>query len=104
MGSRDNGPRHLHGEPTNTGSPGRMAIKLTCVYVCVCGMLIHLIAVNSMTTLTFAVRGNNVSHVVIVKPLKTGYFNFTSAELSYLPSETATEPQVMSVACVYIYV
>lgn len=37
--------------------------------------------------------GNNVSHVVIVKPLKAGYFNFSAAELSYLPSESATEPQ-----------
>lgn len=38
--------------------------------------------------------GNNVSHAVIVRPKKSGYFNFTSAELSYLPSETATEVQL----------
>jgi len=38
--------------------------------------------------------GNNVSHVVILRPKKPGYFNFTSAELSYLPSESATEPQM----------
>jgi len=37
--------------------------------------------------------GNNVSHVVILRPKKSGYFNFTSAELSYLPSESAVEPQ-----------
>jgi translocon-associated protein subunit beta len=37
--------------------------------------------------------GANVSHVVIVKPKKSGYFNFTSADLSYLPSESATERQ-----------
>jgi translocon-associated protein subunit beta len=37
--------------------------------------------------------GSNVSHVVILKPKKSGYFNFTSADLSYLPSETATERQ-----------
>jgi len=37
--------------------------------------------------------GSNVTHVVIVKPKKAGYFNFTSADLSYLPSETATERQ-----------
>lgn len=35
----------------------------------------------------------NVSHVVILRPKKHGYFNFTSAELSYLPSDTATELQ-----------
>jgi translocon-associated protein subunit beta len=37
--------------------------------------------------------GANVSHVVIVKPKKSGYFNFTSADLSYLPSESATDRQ-----------
>lgn len=36
----------------------------------------------------------NVSHVVILRPKKPGYFNFTSAELTYLPSESATEPQL----------
>merc|ERR1712076_157012 len=34
----------------------------------------------------------NVTHVVVLKPLKSDYFNFTSAELSYIPSEDA-EPQ-----------
>jgi translocon-associated protein subunit beta len=34
----------------------------------------------------------NVTHVVVLKPLQSGYFNFTSAELSYIPSEDA-EPQ-----------
>ncbi|KAL5004504.1 hypothetical protein ScPMuIL_017960 [Solemya velum] len=38
--------------------------------------------------------GSNVSHSVIVKPLKYGYFNFTAAEISYLPSEDVTEKQV----------
>jgi translocon-associated protein subunit beta len=37
--------------------------------------------------------GSNVTHVVILKPKKSGYFNFTSADLSYLPSETATQRQ-----------
>lgn len=37
--------------------------------------------------------GNNVSHVVILRPKKSGYFNFTSADLHYLASETATEHQ-----------
>jgi len=36
---------------------------------------------------------SNVSHVVILKPKKSGYFNFTSADISYLPSDTATERQ-----------
>jgi len=34
----------------------------------------------------------NVTHVVVLKPLKSDTFNFTSAELSYIPSEGA-EPQ-----------
>jgi len=34
----------------------------------------------------------NVTHVVVVKPLQSGLFNFTSAELTYVPSEDA-EPQ-----------
>jgi len=57
-------------------------------------MLVCLKISNSMRALTVGVRGNNVSHVVIMRPLKAGYFNFSSAELSYLPSESATEPQV----------
>ncbi|CAH1796851.1 unnamed protein product [Owenia fusiformis] len=36
--------------------------------------------------------GSNVSHAVIVRPLKSGYFNFTSAEISYLSAEDAEEP------------
>jgi len=34
----------------------------------------------------------NVTHVVVLKPLKSDVFNFTSAELSYIPTEGA-EPQ-----------
>lgn len=36
--------------------------------------------------------GGNVTHVVVVKPLQAGYFNFTAAHLTYTPSEDA-EPQ-----------
>lgn len=37
--------------------------------------------------------GHNVSHAIILRPKKAGYYNFTAAELSYLQSESATEPQ-----------
>lgn len=37
--------------------------------------------------------GSNVSHSVIVKPLYFGTINYTSAEITYYPSETATAPR-----------
>jgi len=36
---------------------------------------------------------SNVSHVVIVRPKRAGQFNFTSADISYLPSDSATDRQ-----------
>lgn len=32
-------------------------------------------------------RASNVSHTVVLRPLKAGYFNFTSATVSYLAQE-----------------
>lgn len=31
----------------------------------------------------------NVTHIVVYKPLKAGFFNFTSAYITYIPSEGA---------------
>lgn len=31
----------------------------------------------------------NVTHIMVYKPLKAGYFNFTSAVITYIPSEDA---------------
>lgn len=38
--------------------------------------------------------GGNATHIAVIRPSKFGYFNFTSAEVSYLPSESATEAQI----------
>ena len=38
--------------------------------------------------------GSNVSHVAVVRPKITGLYNFTSAAVSYLPSDKAEKPQV----------
>ena len=37
--------------------------------------------------LTVPSRASNVSHTVVLRPLKAGYFNFTSASVSYLAQE-----------------
>nr|CAG4650526.1 EOG090X0EPM [Sida crystallina] len=38
--------------------------------------------------------GANASHVAVIRPLRFGYFNFTAAEVSYLPAEDAAEPLI----------
>ncbi|CAL4140793.1 unnamed protein product [Meganyctiphanes norvegica] len=38
--------------------------------------------------------GTNVSHTIVVLPKKYGYFNFTSAEVSYQPSDESSEIQI----------
>lgn len=41
---------------------------------------------------------SNVSHVVVVRPLKFGYFNFTSAQATYKTSDDANA-KVMKIFC-----
>ena len=43
--------------------------------------------IDSVVTLTLDPRASNVSHTVVLRPLKAGYFNFTSATVSYLAQE-----------------
>ena len=38
--------------------------------------------------------GSNVSHALVLVPLRPGYFNFTSADVTYKVSENAEEVQV----------
>lgn len=42
--------------------------------------------------------GANVSHAIVLVPVRAGYFNFTSADVTYKATESATEAQVQSFA------
>ncbi|XP_036359887.1 translocon-associated protein subunit beta isoform X2 [Octopus sinensis] len=37
---------------------------------------------------------SNVTHAVVMKPLKFGFFNFTAAQLTYLPKDDAEERMI----------
>jgi hypothetical protein len=45
---------------------------------------------------------SNVTHVVVLKPLQYGYFNFTSGVVSYKESEDAAESTVSHIQ-MYMY-
>ena len=36
-------------------------------------------------------RGGNVSYNVVVRPRSYGYYNFTAAQVTYLPTEESTQ-------------
>ncbi|MFW5444531.1 MAG: hypothetical protein ACKE51_09535 [Methylococcaceae bacterium] len=38
--------------------------------------------------------GSNISHTVVVRPSKYGYFNFSAAEITYQPSDDSKDIQV----------
>lgn len=46
------------------------------------GCCLSAFSLNSQT-----ISASNVSHTVVLRPLKAGYFNFTSASVSYLAQE-----------------
>ena len=66
---------------------------MSCPSPCVC-------CVSSVCFLNRGHSGSNVSHIVILRPLKSGYFNFTSADISYMASDESEEPQVGPGGCV----
>lgn len=54
----------------------------------VCGVNhMDVLFIMSVINLTTEIRASNVSHTVVLRPLKAGYFNFTSASVSYVAQE-----------------
>lgn len=58
-------------------------ISINWSHVCINGLFIFF----KLSDLTGTFRASNVSHTVVLRPLKAGYFNFTSASVSYLAQE-----------------
>lgn len=57
-------------------------------------MILICVVLDDKLFLDWLFSGTNVSHTIILEPLRSGVFNFTAAQVSYKASEDATDPQV----------